>query len=128
MDAALQTDTKEMGKPEKNVDNIPEERVLAQDTRDSYTNTLKHGKDGEDKEAPQHSVPSEEVNMEAAITSDDVIRAGGFGARDGLSSVLPIASDSTDFESSLLNMREYEEPQGERRRPGLGWTEDKETE
>ncbi|KAK3014640.1 hypothetical protein RJ639_008708 [Escallonia herrerae] len=40
---------------------------------------------------------SGEVNMEAFITSNDVMRAGGFGARDDISSFLPVASDSTDF-------------------------------
>lgn len=64
-----------------------------------------------------------DINMEASILPDDVVvRAGGFGARDDMSSFLPVASDSTDFEASLLNAREYEEPQEEIRRPGLGWT------
>jgi len=63
-----------------------------------------------------------EVNMEASITPDDVIRAGGFGARDDISSFLPVASDSTDFEASIRDARDYEEPQGEVSRPGLGWT------
>eukprot|EP00261_Vitis_vinifera_P032535 XP_019073778.1 PREDICTED: uncharacterized protein LOC100265785 isoform X2 [Vitis vinifera] len=66
---------------------------------------------------------SGEVNMEASITPDDVIRAGGFGARDDISSFLPVASDSTDFEASLRDARDYEEPQGDIYRPGLGWTE-----
>lgn len=72
-----------------------------------------------------HDDTSGEINMEAAISSDDVIRAGGFGARDDLNCFLPGASDSTDFESSLLDAREYEEPHGELQRPGLGWTEAK---
>lgn len=70
---------------------------------------------------------SGEVNMEASITTNDVMRAGGFGARDDISSFLPVASDSTDFESSILYAREYEEPQGQISRPGLGWTEASET-
>ncbi|XP_057717758.1 uncharacterized protein LOC130932450 [Arachis stenosperma] len=67
---------------------------------------------------------SAEVNMEAFITTDDVIRAGGFGARDDISSFLPVAIDSTDFEASIRDARDYEElePQGEVSRPGLGWT------
>ncbi|OIV92304.1 hypothetical protein TanjilG_10514 [Lupinus angustifolius] len=65
---------------------------------------------------------SGDVNMEASITTDDVIRAGGFGARDDISSVLPVASDSTDFEASIRDARDYEEPQGQVSRPGLGWT------
>uniref|UniRef100_A0A5B7BVY0 Uncharacterized protein n=1 Tax=Davidia involucrata TaxID=16924 RepID=A0A5B7BVY0_DAVIN len=63
------------------------------------------------------------INMEASISSDDVIRAGGFGARDDISSFLPVASDSTDFEASLHDARDYEDPQEEICRPGLGWTE-----
>lgn len=66
--------------------------------------------------------PYGEFNMEAAISADDVLRAGGFGARDGISSVLPVASDSTDFEASLLDARGYEDPQTEIQRPGLGYT------
>lgn len=66
---------------------------------------------------------SGDVNMEATITPDDVIRAGGFGARDDISSFLPVASDSTDFEASIRDAQEYEQPQEEIRRPGLGWTE-----
>lgn len=64
-----------------------------------------------------------DVDMEAAITTDDVIRAGGFGARDDMSSFLPVAIDSTDFEASLRDARDFEEPQEEISRPGLGWTE-----
>lgn len=64
-----------------------------------------------------------EVNMEAIITADDVLRAGGFGARDDIGSFLPVAIDSTDFEASLRDAKDFEEPQGEILRPGLGWTE-----
>jgi len=70
----------------------------------------------------EESDVSGDVNMEASITSDDVIRAGGFGARDDISSFLPVASDSTDFEASIRDARDYEEPQGKVTRPGLGWT------
>ncbi|KAF9600027.1 hypothetical protein IFM89_002500 [Coptis chinensis] len=56
--------------------------------------------------------------MEAAITSDDVVRAGGFGARDDLGSLLLVAIESTDFEASLCDARDYEEPQGETNSPG----------
>ncbi|KAH7677181.1 hypothetical protein IHE45_07G065800 [Dioscorea alata] len=64
-----------------------------------------------------------EVNMEAVIKTDDVVRAGGFGATDDIGSLLPVAVDSTDFEASLRDARDFEEPQGETLRPGLGWTE-----
>ncbi|KAJ6968001.1 hypothetical protein NC653_036059 [Populus alba x Populus x berolinensis] len=70
--------------------------------------------------APIDEDRSGEVKMEASLTPDDVIRAGGFGARDDISSFLPVASDST-----ILDARNYEEPQGEIQRPGLGWTERK---
>ncbi|THU59814.1 hypothetical protein C4D60_Mb07t06010 [Musa balbisiana] len=60
---------------------------------------------------------------DVAISVDDVIRAGGLGARDDISSFLPVAIDSTDFEASLRDARDFEEPQGEMPRPGLGWTE-----
>ncbi|CAK9183831.1 unnamed protein product [Ilex paraguariensis] len=73
----------------------------------------------------QNAAPADiahgDVNMEASIRADDVLRAGGFGARDDISSFLPVASDSTDFEASLRDARDYEEPQEEICRPGLGW-------
>ncbi|GLT88175.1 hypothetical protein SLE2022_062100 [Rubroshorea leprosula] len=71
-----------------------------------------------------------EVNMEASITPDEVVRAGGFGARDDIGSFLPVASDSTDFEASILDAKDYEEPQelGEPSRHGLGWREAQKTE
>ncbi|KAJ6864373.1 hypothetical protein NC651_035045 [Populus alba x Populus x berolinensis] len=75
--------------------------------------------------APIDEDRSGEVKMEASLTPDDVIRAGGFGARDDKSSFLPVASDSTGFEATILDARNYEEPQGEIQRPGLGWTERK---
>ncbi|XP_031101533.1 uncharacterized protein LOC116005468 [Ipomoea triloba] len=65
-----------------------------------------------------------EVNMEAEITPDDVMRAGGFGARDDIGSFLPTAVDTTDFEASLRDARGYEEPQERVCRPGLGWTDE----
>ncbi|KAL3755239.1 hypothetical protein ACJRO7_002312 [Eucalyptus globulus] len=66
---------------------------------------------------------SGEVYMEACIVPEDVMRAGGFGARDDISRFLPVASDSTDFEAALRDARDYEELQEEVCRPGLGWTE-----
>ncbi|KAA8518107.1 hypothetical protein F0562_015581 [Nyssa sinensis] len=51
------------------------------------------------------------IKMEASISSDDI------------SSFLPVASDSTDFEASLRDARDYEDPQEEICKPGLGWTE-----
>ncbi|GFP90936.1 hypothetical protein PHJA_001237600 [Phtheirospermum japonicum] len=63
-----------------------------------------------------------EVNMEASVTSDEVMRAGGFGATDGISNFLPVASDFTDFEANLRGAREYEDQNEEIHHPGLGWT------
>lgn len=63
-----------------------------------------------------------DFNMESTMTPDDVERAGGFGATDDMGSLLPVALDSTDFEASLRNARNYEEEQGEISRPGLGWS------
>ncbi|XP_042055901.1 uncharacterized protein LOC121800395 isoform X1 [Salvia splendens] len=63
----------------------------------------------------------EAVNMEASFFSDDVIRAGGFGATDNISSFLPVASDHTDFEGNLRDARGYEESEEKSSRPGLGW-------
>jgi hypothetical protein len=77
---------------------------------------------------PEEIEASWEVNMEACITTDDVMRAGGFGARDDISSFLPVASDSTDFEATIRDARDYEEPQGDICRQGLGWTEATEAE
>ncbi|XP_010490894.1 PREDICTED: uncharacterized protein LOC104768590 [Camelina sativa] len=65
--------------------------------------------------------PRGDVNMEASISAEDVIRAGGFGAKDDIGSFLPVASDSTDFEESIRSARDYEEAQPEVQRPGLGW-------
>lgn len=68
-----------------------------------------------------HVQTTGDVNMEASIEPDDVARAGGFGARDDIGSFLPVAMDSTDFEASLRDARDYEEPQGNLDRPGIGW-------
>ncbi|KAF7819060.1 uncharacterized protein G2W53_024515 [Senna tora] len=114
----------------------PMEKVLAEtrcseiDEKDGQKNfTRSLGDDAEKKigdwkggEKVGEKEASGEVNMEASITADDVIRAGGFGARDDISSFLPVASDSTDFEASIRDARDYEAPQGEVSRPGLGWT------
>lgn len=63
----------------------------------------------------------EAVNMEASLFSEDVIRAGGFGATDNIGSFLPVASDYTDFEENLRDARGYEEYEEKHARPGLGW-------
>ena len=83
---------------------------------------------GIDGKTLEYVETSGEVNMEVSITAQDVIRAGGFGARDDISSFVPVASDWTDFEASIRDARNYEEPQGDVCRHGLGWTEASERE
>lgn len=63
------------------------------------------------------------LDVGAATAADDVERAGGFGAADGIGSFLPVAMDSTDFEASLRDARAFEGPQHGVSHPGLGWTE-----
>ncbi|KAK8590228.1 hypothetical protein V6N12_024607 [Hibiscus sabdariffa] len=86
-------------------------------------NTIDWNGGGVDDKVVQNMQSSGEVNMEVSVTAEDLIRAGGFGARDDISSFLPIASDWTDFEASIRDVRDYEEPQGDVSRPGLGWRE-----
>ena len=66
-----------------------------------------------------------DVNMEAAISTEDVMRAGGFGAKDDIGSVLPTAIDSTDFEASLRDARDFEGEKEAPSHPGLGWKGEK---
>ncbi|XP_031489157.1 uncharacterized protein LOC116256784 isoform X2 [Nymphaea colorata] len=75
----------------------------------------------EEPREDEYVCQGDEPSLESALSSDDLVRAGGFGAKDDLSSFLPAAIDSTDFEASLRDARDYEEPQGEVSRPGLGW-------
>lgn len=75
----------------------------------------------EDGVAPDAQDAHEAVKMEDYVTSDDVIRAGGFGATDNISSFLPVASDFTDFEENIRDARAYEESEAKSNRPGLGW-------
>lgn len=65
-----------------------------------------------------------DVEMEAEITAEDVEKAGGFGARDDIGSLLPAMIDATDLEESLRDARGFEEEEGgngEVSRPGIGW-------
>ncbi|KAK4404822.1 hypothetical protein Sango_0850800 [Sesamum angolense] len=62
----------------------------------------------------KHEVPaprdaSGEVNMEVSVTADDVMRAGGFGTSDSISSLLPVASDFTDLKDHLQRVQGYED-------------------
>ena len=41
------------------------------------------------------------MNMEAAISADDVMQAGGFVAKGDIGNLLPIVMDAADFEASL---------------------------
>lgn len=76
----------------------------------------------EDVKKHAASESQEAVNMEASVNSDEVLRAGGFGATDDISSFLPVASDFTDFEANLRDARDYEDSEEKINRPGLGWT------
>ncbi|XP_059668385.1 uncharacterized protein LOC132313573 isoform X3 [Cornus florida] len=97
---------------------------LIENMRDENENNVK-------KEVAETVRPEVDLNddLQQHIGSVDIIQTnignckGGFGARDDISSFLPVASDSTDFEASLLDARDYEEPQEKICRPGLGWTE-----
>ncbi|MFQ6631791.1 hypothetical protein Gotur_008408 [Gossypium turneri] len=97
-------------------------------TNDVHDNVIAWKGEGRDGETSEYMETSGEANMEVSLTTDDVIRAGGFGARDDIGSFLPVASDSTDFEASIRDARDYEEPQGDIHRPGLGWREASERE
>lgn len=76
-------------------------------------------------EMPKDEKTRGELNMEASVTTDDVVKAGGFGVTDSICSFLPVAMDCTDFECSLRDARDFEEPQGEISRPGLGYLDSK---
>ncbi|KAG9144721.1 hypothetical protein Leryth_022917 [Lithospermum erythrorhizon] len=93
-------------------------QVVQEENTGEHTVFFDYDKDASPVTAPPSAG---EVNMEASIMPDDVTRAGGLGTRDDISSMLPVAADSTDFEAALRDAREYEEPQGKISRPGLGW-------
>ncbi|CAN6332543.1 unnamed protein product [Urochloa humidicola] len=81
-----------------------------------------------DSDAGNISLPNgqeADVNMEAAISTEDVMRAGGFGAKDDIGSLLPTAIDSTDFEASLRDARDFEGEKEAPSHPGLGWKGEK---
>lgn len=127
---ALVKDSVFMSSTDKNQSKLVQDVVAdttpsEMDDKDVAETKIVDRKGGENcpKGAPLEEIgASGDVNMEVPITPDDVIRAGGFGARDDIGSFLPVASDSTDFEASIRDARDYEEPQGEVSRPGLGWT------
>jgi hypothetical protein len=75
--------------------------------------------------SPVASGQEADVNMEAAISTEDVMRAGGFGAKDDIGSLLPTAIDSTDFEASLRDARDFEGGNEAPSHPGLGWKGEK---
>lgn len=76
-----------------------------------------------DYSAIRHGV---DVNMEASISKEDLIHAGGLGARDDLNSMLPSAVDGTDYEETLMETMDYEDSTGKESHkiahPGLGAT------
>lgn len=99
-------------KPDAVTDNVP--------SRDQEA--LKQFADSDIGNAsPINCHESVDVNMEAAISTEDIIRAGGFGAKDDIGSLLPTAIDSTDFEASLRDARDFEGEKEQPSRPGLGY-------
>ncbi|KAG1338379.1 hypothetical protein COCNU_04G006850 [Cocos nucifera] len=117
------SETKEGTKHEMELKDPPNQDGDTLKYTEDYDMEKVNGKAMEQSVGTKNENSTGDVNMEAAITTDDVIRAGGFGARDDMSSFLPVAIDSTDFEASLRDARDFEEPQEEISRPGLGWTE-----
>lgn len=84
--------------------------------------TLKHTADFDTgNQTPVNGHEAVDMNMEAAISADDVMRAGGFGAKDDIGSLLPTAMDATDFEASLRDARDFEGEKEQPSRPGLGY-------
>lgn len=66
-----------------------------------------------------------DVNMEAPISTEDLVRAGGLGALDDVAGAMPTTVDATDYEESLMDARGYEDKVGDAEsdihvRPGLG--------
>ncbi|KAJ0978922.1 hypothetical protein J5N97_014396 [Dioscorea zingiberensis] len=112
---AFKGDEQNGGKHEIEIEE-PTEQVADANSKDQMEPSIKQNANIENN-------VTGEVNMEAVIITDDVIRAGGFGTTDDIGNFLPVAIDSTDFEASLRNAQDFEEPQGETLRPGLGWTE-----
>lgn len=102
--------------------------VRSSPRKDVQINAIACKGEGIDGKTSENVENSGEVNMEVSVTAEDVIRAGGFGARDDISSFLPVASDWTDFEASIRDARNYEGPQGDVCRRGLGWREASERE
>lgn len=86
---------------------------------------LKTFPDSDDGNISPLNVHEADVNMEAAISTEDVVRAGGFGAKDDIGSLLPTAIDSTDFEASLRDARDFEGEKDAPAHPGLGWKGEK---
>ena len=55
------------------------------------------------KRIPEISESHVEVDMEAPVSEEDVLKAGGLGARDSLGTPLPEAMDATDFEEAVMS-------------------------
>uniref|UniRef100_M8B8M0 Uncharacterized protein n=1 Tax=Aegilops tauschii TaxID=37682 RepID=M8B8M0_AEGTA len=74
----------------------------------------------DDQGTLKHTADSHTENP-TSVNADDVMRAGGLGAKDDIGSLLPTAMDSTDFEASLRDARDFEGEQEQPARPGLGY-------
>ncbi|KAF7145827.1 hypothetical protein RHSIM_Rhsim04G0170300 [Rhododendron simsii] len=99
MQASLEQPDKETGRGKKLVESAETEANIKDDPKQhigpledmAQTNTgdLESG-DNVSHEINARLDASGEVNMEASISSDDIIRVGGFGARDDISSFLSV--------------------------------------
>ncbi|XP_051149495.1 uncharacterized protein LOC127264132 [Andrographis paniculata] len=93
------------------------------DIEDHFRNIQGYEDAGDDKAGGQQNDNLKHGDVaDTYVDSDDVTRAGGYGATDNISNFLPVASDFTDFEASLRDARDYEDLKEEIARPGLGWT------
>lgn len=110
-------DAKNLGNGRQN----HEKSTMTEDAWSRDQETLQRFADSDITVSPVNSHESGDVNMEAAISAEDVLRAGGFGAKDDIGSLLPTAVDSTDFEASLRDARDFEGESEKPSHPGLGY-------
>lgn len=62
-----------------------------------------------------------EWDMSAPISAEDIVKAGGLGARDDIGSAVPVAADNTDMEETLMEFGAKETSH-----EGLGYTSNNE--
>ncbi|KAG8068187.1 hypothetical protein GUJ93_ZPchr0005g15552 [Zizania palustris] len=109
---------------EKNISNgqqTQQKDIVTENAPSRGQETLQQLADSDITTSPVNGHESGDVNMEATISAEDVMRAGGFGATDGIGSLLPTAIDFTDFEASLRDARDFEGESEKPLYPGLGY-------